>query len=996
MNLRALRTAVRSVRAELLRAIDLRMQRVGWGADLQARISLQRAIDAEGAERVRERYARSWFLRLCALRYMELNGWLAHSSVPARATEQEQDLLLAAECRRLERRLPWIFSCSDPLTLMLMPDARLDPDSARGLIAASIPNDLWLGKPLILGTLYELYSAEQRGTWNGGVPAAKIDTVTCRYTPEWLARLLVENSLGALWIEEQPESRLREMMPYYRGQPGNSRPSGRNLSEYTVMDPCCGAGQVLLAAYDLLHGMYCECGWDRKAAARRILEHHLHGLDIDEHAIAIAAFTLVMTALADDPELLDGPPLRIPLAAVSPETVAGWHAAGSAVASCPAAGSLLRPSARLDALCSQGISPCAARAMLTRTYRCVATNPPYLSIRFMDKALRAFAEEHYPSSKGDLYAMFIQRALELTASDGCAALLTMHGWMFLPSFRPLRETLLRDFSLRALFHLGARAFESISGEVVQTTAFVIDACKHEGRAAVFIDLRAGNAREKERGLIEERVPVSARTPSAFLKFPGASIAYWSSPELRGLFAEAQPLGRIVQIRQGLATGDNGYYVRRWYEVDRAEIAFGARSLAEVDAAGKQWVPYNKGGGTRRWYGNQEHVIRFDAASRAALARQGNHMPSRDFYFRPAVTWSLVSSNRFAARLQEAGSVFDVNGMSLFSGDAGEEEALLLLAFLNSAAASELLSVLNPTLAFQAGNLKQLPYPRERLRGREQPLIARARRAVELSQGAWDARETSWNYSGSPLLAPEYGAASLRASAERYRQDCVCRSEELARLEQENDLAFAELCGLQVSGREPAAEPPSLSEIAVDFLSFAVGCMFGRFPLPGRQSADKDMSPFLPLNQAGILVKDLVSRLEELLQSIWPDEVEGDLTWLAAAAGGDAEVAARHALRQWFLRSFYPEHCKRYRKRPIYFLLTSGPRRAFQALLYPPAMTPDGWQRLRAKCLDPLRDGHSASTPAAPAAARRELEKLYGQVERAANEQHSVNPAEVSA
>ncbi len=907
---------------------------------------------------------------------------LVHTRAAAGSSGENEQLetvyrrLLLQKCTELAEHFPQLFG-SDGFDHLVLPSGLLAAGSCRGMLVEALEEEEWRHGTEIIGWMYQFYVLDGRAqTTARKVEPDKIAEFTQLFTPAWLSKFLVQNSLGAIWERERPDSAVAGL-PFFVAEErsDNDRAAAAPAAEpgrLTLMDPCCGTGNILLEAYYLFKTIFLEAGITPARIPRLILERCIFGLDIDEIAVMLASFSLLAAAYKDEPALADHPPrLNIaalpvsgrPLRRLAEELQAAdglapsfphhlleeparffdeYPAGGSLPAAPPSVIAAARES--LDAL---GFSDSGAHDRLRNfltgillaagTYRCLATNPPYLSARFMPGELKRFAQKHYPAAKGDLCAMFIERSLSMLEQNGLAALLTMHSWMFLPSFRDLRLHILQRHGLRCLVHLGPHAFAGISGEVVQAAAFVLEEASCASRPAAFIDARCGaNQSEKERVFLRNKSAPIRKRPSAFEKLPGAVFAYWAQEPVERLFREGKPLGSLATIRQGMATGNNAEYVRRWFEVPRHDIAFGMNSLEDALNSGKTWVPYNKGGGSRRWYGNNEYVLRFDRASFTELSRSGNRLPSRAYYFRPAVTWNLLGSGDIGVRYQEAGFAFDVNGMCLFTeqeNQAGEEDLYVFLAYLASAACGEVLQALNPTLASQAGNVKQIPFPALSPAERREA-AAIADEAVQLAKDDWNDRETSWDFLYSPLLRMQ--AASLKEAVFAYQEKTTFRNRRLRELETANDFLFSKATGIASGPRcfENKVDASS-RRIARDFVSYLTSCFVGRYCLPGPHSADPGdalAAGVFPLGHGRN--QPAVEAVETALQRLWPRSVEEDLAWLSGELLERQDGRSpRERLHTYFTQHFFKDHRRRYFGKPIYFELNSGPKREFQALLY---------------------------------------------------------------
>ena len=545
----------------------------------------------------------------------------------------------------------------------------------------------------IVGWLYQFYISERKEEVIGKVvPVSDLPAATQLFTPRWIVRYLVENAL-----QVEGEYSVGEPVPF-------------DPSPFTFLDPAVGSGHFLVEAYNALMGEYLRKGYRKEEAARRILEHNVYGLDIDPRAIQLASFALMMRACRDDRELLSEP-VQMQLACITDSrdldvglewpveefgvTSSDLVSLKELFAEASGRGSLIRVPQRVEDRLPQLRQLCEIppppqilehgwevlkqlvlqASMLSRRYDVVATNPPYMGSRAIPASLKAFARKEYPEAKRDLFACFIVRALELAKANGRAALITTTSWMFLSSYQDLRSRLLRETTLRAMADLGEGAFGSISGAVVQTTAFVLGNRYEAGNKPIVHRLVEGKEKDKEAALRAGRNRFAALSQDDFGLIPGSPVVYWASEGIRRLFRDGRPLGELVEAKHGLTTGKNDLFLRRWWEVDKGRIGFGMQDREEALQSGRKWFACNKGGSFRKWYGNHEYVVNWENDGEAMRkfatvgdVKRGTRLDNPDYYFRPAVTWSKVTSGPSSFRFGVGGDIFDQAGDSAFHPD----------------------------------------------------------------------------------------------------------------------------------------------------------------------------------------------------------------------------------------------------------------------------------------------------------------------------------------
>lgn len=761
MERQALRKFASRARAELKRGVE------------QARVRREASANSSTEEA-----ACGWFLRFCALRLLECSesqhsggrvfsrpgegfepGVLMKRKV-ARISPKTEDRyreLLIARCERLAGVFPGLFEISKE-EAELFPDGILAPGAFLSQLVSAIPESEWRERDTLLGWLYQDYMARRRieiVTINRTrIDRDELPAATQVFTPEWIVRFLIDNTIGRTWISARPESPLRERLEYLV-EPVPARRRPLDPRELAILDPCLGSGNVLLYAFDVLLSIYGECGYSDEEAVEEILRSNLFGLDIDRRCHELAVFALIRKArragrpdasraMLSNIQLLEDPPQ-------GPAPIPELEALREAFPDAGELGSLLRiPPLDLDALDERlaglrGESAEKYRALvrqariLSRRYRFVVTNPPYLNK--LSGTLKRFVREEYGAFSGDLFSAFVVRCFELCEPGGMTGFLTPFVWMFIRTYEPLRRFLFDDKAMVALVQPEYSAFEEAT---VPVCAFAMDNAPETAPGTYFrlTDFR-GNMEEQS-----HRVRHAIRNPDCgyryacraerFERIPHMPIAYWMGDALADVFLRGMPAGRLFPVKKGMDTSDNARFLRLWHEVSRERLSFGK------PPEGFKWVPYDKGGTFRRWYGNLEYVLNYEnggeelRASRAALR-------SRHLFFRDHVTWNALTSSAAGFRLSDYRAAFDSAGSSLFPE---EEDMLYMLALFNSRAAEAILEVLNPTINTGAGTVSLVPVIRSEERREEVERLARD--CVSISRADWDAFEESWSFGRHPL------------------------------------------------------------------------------------------------------------------------------------------------------------------------------------------------------------------------------------------------------
>lgn len=786
------------------------------------RDALLRAGAEEGLEHLRDRAAYTWFNRIAAVRYMEVHDFLPsrarmftrpaadgswelgsqaadealdvqiEGADPVRVAELKQAgedgplfrYLFLAQCAELSGCLPGVFQPVDACMALLLPANLMDADGVIGRMVGDIPEEDWERNVQVLGWMYQYYNSEVKDAFFASKAKETPDTIgpaTQLFTPDWIVRYMVQNSLGRLWMLNNPASPLRDQMEYYI-EPDSEHEDFIRIGgpeDISLCDPACGSGHILVYAFELLAKMYLERGYREREIPGLVLSKNLHGMEIDPRAAQIARLALAMCARGMDRRFF-GRGVRADIAVLAPVALGeGDVPRGSALAKrkdllgalahLDEVGSLLAPgegdlAAIREAVAlagDGGLFGSSSRErlrraldtceVLSRRHDCVVANPPYMGSSSFGPLMSRWVKKSYPDVKSDLCTCFIERGFSLAKDRGYEAMITMQSWMFLGSSEKMRSSLIEDKSILSMLHLGPRAFEAIGGEVVNVTADVV----YNGRAACegayvrLVDINGSEAK-RQKALEAIRNPDCGwfyrRDAETFRQIPGTPIAYWASDALLNAFVNAKQLNEFGKPRQGLATGDNERFTRLWWEPEIAELRFDAGTEEEAFKSGRKWFPYNKGGNYRKWYGNNDWVVAFNRSSSEILATLGNHLPSRHLYFKPMLTWSKVSSGVVAFRFRPKGSLFDVAGTSIF----GDEKTLRYLqGACNSSVIMRVASMLSPTLNFEVGQIATYPIiQNEEL---EPSVNATVDSCRELSKTDWDSFETSWDFKRHPLV-----------------------------------------------------------------------------------------------------------------------------------------------------------------------------------------------------------------------------------------------------
>ena len=842
----------------------------------EPRKRLEGQIQRGGFEQVMEAMAYTWFNRLAAIRYMELHGYLDHgyrvlshpegqpypellqhaADVDLPGLEREkavelkldgaQDeelyrLLIKAQCNALHEAMPFLFERIGDETELLLPANLLHTDSLIRRLVEDIDESAW-EQIEIIGWLYQFYISEKKDQVIGKVVASvDIPAATQLFTPNWIVKYMVQNSVGAQWLATYPHSPLKGQMNYYiepAAQSGEVKaelaaitPRTLNPEALTLIDPASGSGHILVEAYDLFKAIYLERGYRQQDVTQLVLEKNLFGLDIDGRAAQLTGFALMMKGRADDRRLFErGVKLNVMALVDSTSFDAEWLVQGVKLADyglqlgdltelmrlfehATTFGSLIQVPERLalnlpalkrlsevtsqdlyvsDAL--KQLGPLVRQAeLLAARYDAVVANPPFMGGKFYCAALKEFVNSVYKTGKADLYAAFTLRNIQFSKELSYVGMITIPNWMFLSSFDQLRNTIFRSASIASLVHNGRGVWGSDFG----SCSYVLmrsSIRSFNGRFLRLFDKQGSVASNEE---LERRFHTNPRFSASndeFRKIPGSPVAYWVSERLREVFERGTLLGKLVDARQGLATADNDQFLRRWHEVDQEKCGYGFASRVAAAESGKKWFPYNKGGEFRRWFGNNEYLVNWGDDGKDIFAfRPRSVIRNLDYYFQPSLTWSFVSSSYFGVRYSEAGAIFDVGGSSAFPH---ERDYLWVIGFLCSKQVFEFMKVMNPTLNFQVGNVAALPVIIQSVQSRQSEIEKVGGALIESARTDWNAYERSWDFQSLSILPASSAAAqTLESSYDAWMARNRETIAEMKRLEEENNRLFVDAYGL---------------------------------------------------------------------------------------------------------------------------------------------------------------------------------------------------------
>ena len=1017
-----------------------------------------------------EEVAYTWFNRLIAIRFMEVNDYLpSHirvlssesgklepdlvttpfdAELPFTAEEEAQifqlkqdnkldeafRILFLKQCNALNEILPALFEKTKNYTELLLSLSVIDQDGVVYHLIHDIPEDDFNiergGQVEIIGWLYQYYNTEPKAAAfakNGKITKEEIPAVTQLFTPDWIVRYMVENSLGRLWVEGHPDCDLKENWKYYleeaQQEPEVQAKLAEIRKEYAALnpedikliDPCMGSGHILVYAFDVLMQIYESAGYSQRDAAKSILEHNIYGLDIDDRAYQLAYFAVMMKARQYNRRILNGENTCHVYAIQESNSInrahlkyfgAGmddieknaakmqleglldtltdakeygsilnvesynWDLLRRFVAAEDTAGQISMDSVGVEDTAEQLNRLVDIGETMARKYWVTITNPPYAAISNLSPKVNDFVKANYPDSKVDLFAVFIERCGLMTRVSGYQAMITQHAWMFLASYENLRDKLLNK-ELINLAHLGPHAFDEINGEVVQTSSFVFCNDFFSNYNSTFVQLVGGKNEAAKAAMFISGEHRFNKTNEQLREIQGTPYtAYWASDVVLSAFKKSHLVGDVSEPRVGMATANNDRFIRLWFEVNRNKFGINISSRKEAVESRKKWFPFAKGGEQRKWYGNNDTVVNWENDGfeiqnfkDEKTGRIRSHNYNLDYIFSSALTWTVIGTEKTSFRFCPVGFLYSNSGYGLFCNN--EKTKYYLLGFMNSKIAASLLKILSPSMGFESGYLRKLPLIES---DSLDSIVERVKHCIDGSNAEWDSFEISWDFKKHPLLR---NVSTISEAFTQWQSECDDRFNQLKANEEELNRIFIDIYGLQdeltpeVEDKDVTVRKADLQRDIKSLLSYAVGCMFGRYSLDVEglayaggewdsskyQSYIPDADNVIPITDEEYLDDDIVSRLCAWLKAVYgADTLEANLDYIAKALGNKGSTS-REIIRNYFLNDFFKDHCQTYSvtgsgKRPIYWLFDSGKQNGFKALVYLHRYTPDTIGNLR--------------------------------------------------
>lgn len=1060
-----------------------------------------------------EEVAYTWFNRLIAIRFMEVNDYLpSHirvlssesgklepdlvttpfdAELPFTAEEEAQifqlkqdnkldevfRILFLKQCNALNEILPALFEKTKNYTELLLSLSVTNQDGVVYHLIHDIPEDDFNiergGQVEIIGWLYQYYNTEPKAAAfakNGKITKEEIPAVTQLFTPDWIVRYMVENSLGRLWVEGHPDCGLKENWKYYLEEAQQEPEIQAKLSEIRkeyaalnpedikLIDPCMGSGHILVYAFDVLMQIYESAGYSQRDAVKSILEHNIYGLDIDDRAYQLAYFAVMMKARQYNRRILNGENTCHVYAIQESNSInrahlkyfgAGmddieknaakmqmeglldtltdakeygsilnvenynWELLRRFVSAADAGEQITMDSAGLEGTVAQLLTLIDIAETMEWKYDVVVTNPPYMGSSGMDAKLSDFTKKNYPDSKSDLFACCIEKGNQMTVKNGFNCMVTMQSWMFLSSFEKMRTTILLSKDITNLMHME----NMVMGIAFGTVVTVFRNSYTSGYKGTYNYIKMQDIKDE----VSAEFPISVNrfaqvSTDCFSKIPGSPIAYWLGRQMLAAFNNPA-INTIGAAKQGLATGNNDLFLRLWYECSIADIGFNCASREQAMKSHCRWFPCNKGGAFRKWYGNNDYVVDWenDGYRIRNFRDENGKLRSRpqnmDYYFREGITWSTLSIGQLSMRLSPEGHLFETKGSVCFFSSTSH--LYYVLGIVNSKVVYELLQVLCPTVDFHEGPIGKIPVIIDT--EMESAVIQLVKDNVQLAKADWNVAETAWDFQRHPLvpshqmkqeqLNSQFASSRMEKFGrlswhfDNWSKECESRFAQLKANETELNRIFIDIYGLQdeltpeVEDKDVTVRKADLQRDIKSLLSYAVGCMFGRYSTykdgllfagepyslqafvdkmndrPGTISAEElqrayrnegvvvdemffpDADNVIPITDEEYLDDDIVSRLCAWLKAAYgADTQEANLDYIAKALGNKGSTS-REIIRNYFLNDFFKDHCQTYSvtgsgKRPIYWLFDSGKQNGFKALIYLHRYTPDTIGNLR--------------------------------------------------
>ncbi len=1015
-----------------------------YGKDIEKREVLIKKIKEKGFDYIVEEASYTWFNRIIAIRFMEINNYLPSgirvlSSLTKSKVEpdiityfDELDFpidkgyvnylkrenkidelfkyLFIGQCNSLNDILPGIFKKTDDYRNLLFPVSLSNENSFIRKLVDGLSESYFYNNVEIIGWLYQYYISEKKDEifkllkQNVKISKENIPSVTQIFTPKWIVKYMVENSLGRFYMENNGVESFPIPLKYLVDSkicPGDFK--GISPEEIKIIDPCMGSGNILVYAFDLLFEIYKEYGYLESEIPYLIFEKNLYGIDVDDRAYELAYFALMMKGRSKNRRFFKKKDIKFNFYPIIESNDIYVDVLNKAIMLGESEKSDLKYLLDMFKDAKEYGSLLSIKKidfdnleksvyiflneeerdslekiinlsrLLSDKYHIVVTNPPYMSSRGMGEKLTLYLKERYPNSKMDLFSVFIERGFELTHDNGFNVMLTMQSWMFLYKFEKLRKSIFENNTIISLLHMDNNVMSIAFG----TSATIFKKGFLKDYEGTYNYVKYGDLNVYGEPtifpVVENRN--SKIKLSSFYDVPGFPLNYWISDRAREVFRDYKPLKEYFEPKQGMATTDNKTFVRYWYEPNKDDIDFSLKSHEDTMGAEKKWFPYNKGGDYRKWYGNNEYIIKYENGGENLIKFVREKYPrisdpefvikNRKYYFKKGITWSLFGFKNFSVRYKDYGFIFDVSGSSLFPEDKYEK---YILAFLCSGVCFYLLSSIAPTVNFQIGNIGDLPIIIDENYLNE--ITRLANRNIYLCKKEWDFYETSWDFKTHPAITFKI-SGKIRDSYENFYSEIESMFNEVKENEERINHIFKKIYGF-VDEVPDALEDDNISIRKVDekkfvesFMSYFVGCVFGRYSLyddyvisNSEEIFKREYKDFYPSEDNLLLISteeyfknDVYSLFVKFLKVTFGDEFLNDNLRFICNSLSYKMGSYRENISQYFLKDFFKTHMRIYNKCPIYLEFSSGKNNGINVLTYVHRLKGEDFLKLKLNYLD---------------------------------------------
>lgn len=985
-------------------------------AEYKKRELLIKRINELSLGQVIEEASYTWFNRIIAIRYMEINDILPltkdNQSLGMRVlsskdnkpdpeilkftylTNPDLDIefkkekyvdlkddnekfkyILLLVCKKLGKVIPQVFNGITDYIDILIPDNLLNDTGFITKLVNEVPEKNF-NKVEIIGWLYQYYNQTEKDrvmSENRAYKKNEIAYVTQLFTPDWIVKYLVENSLMK-YVSGNLSQKTLSNLKYYDKKSCQIK-KVKNISEIKFIDPCCGSGHILVYAFEVLYQIYLDYGFNKNDIPSLILENNLFGLDIDDRAGQLSVLATLLKAREYDKNIFNKDiAKRINIMSIQEsngisdvliDNITDENAKEIAknliidFRNAKEIGSLIKIDnddyEKLEKYIANNnnnifgielnskLTPIINVAkILSQKYDVYVTNPPYMNNNGMTSNIKNYLRKYYKESKTDLYACFMN--LNILKPNGVMGMINQHGWMFLSSFEKMREKILNNFSIITMCHLGPRAFEEIGGEVVQTTAFIVEKDVKDIKGSYYRLIDFSNPKEKEEQYLKA---VNEETSNIhylfernnFNKIPGMPVAYWVDDVIYSAFEKFTPLNKLVYMFQGIITGDNNKFLRLWWEVNKNKIAFDKEKF-DFDNFSQNWIPYNKGGSFRKWYGNQDYVVDWKNGPNDKTRGKAGF---RQFYLKEYISWSYITTSTLATRFFPNGFLWDVAGSGIF---CNIDDLKYYQAIISSSMGIEILKIINPTMNYQVENVALLPIPNAQ-NSIKSRIVELVNENIKIAKYDWDSKETSWNFEKLHILKQ----GKIEDNIKEYHTIVDNNKQKLLENEVEINRIIYELYNKQSNRNDKydiTYNNCDTKTLIKELMSYSVGCMFGRYSLDKNKiiyaggNLDKnnyktfspDEDNIIPITDEAYFGDDIVEKFKKFVKVVYGDNTfNKNIDFIAETLGKKGNETSEDTIRRYFVNDFFNDHIKMYQKRPIYWLFDSGKKNGFKSLVY---------------------------------------------------------------